>query len=416
MKRKSPDNSNNFKEIKLSDHQKDNLNNDNSVLKIINNFLDIKILKKYILKKNFDYQENNKKIYIDKISDEKNTLNKEIDENSTFNKEIDENSTLNKEIDCKKSDETSANEISINETGTDKKGNDNKDNKNFHRFYSKLNKDEYINLLPLIEIIRKKEVQKLKKIKSYPSENKNNLGIFYYDNYIIRVDEIYDPFYGEMLCLRNVGNGLIQEKYLLLPIYVEIERGYFFSIQPYLKDSHTLYEWVKKRKLKDLESKISLCLKICESISYLHLNNLVHGDIKPDNIMIIEEYGKVNPYLIDFGSVGMHMERLGTGGTKPYCHPKTENTHLLEMNNYKWSKVKKENDTWSLALIFLTLIITDELYYYYKDYPEGFFLENGYINERCFGMLPEKYREGFRYVLEEKDNICIDIFIDLLKN
>ena len=378
MKRKSNDNLNNFQEIKLiknNSYEKEEQNNQNNIFKnslekIIGNFIDIKILKKYINIKNSDVK-GEIKTYDEKISNKIETENKKFEEEEV-------------------------------------------ENKKFYKHYCKLNNDEIMKIKPLIEIIRNREVNKLKKIKSYPSDKKNNLGIFSYEDYFIRVDEVYDPFHGEMVCLRNLGN-ILKDKLIVLPFYVGIENGYYFSIQKNLKNSHTLYEWVRKKKLQDFESKILMCLKIGENISYLHFNNIVHGDIKPDNIMIIEEDGKVKPYLIDFGSAGIQSERLGTGGTKPYCYPKTENNEKLEMNNYKWSQIKKENDTWSLALIFLTLIITDELYYYYKDYPEGFFLENGYINERCFGMLPEKFREGFRYVLEEKDNICIDIFIDLLK-
>ena len=45
-----------------------------------------------------------------------------------------------------------------------------------------------------------------------------------------------------------------------------------------------------------------------------------------------------------------------------------ENDKDDEENTYKWNKIKKENDIWSLALIFMTLIINDRLFYYYKFY------------------------------------------------
>ena len=462
MKRKSPENIEKFQDIKIiktESHEKINLdlgcnksniiNFQSSLEKVIDNFLDIKILKKYINKKNLDFlektkndeKESNTKIIIEnkvfkKIIKNKITNEKESDEKESDEKETDERKIDKKIIDEKTSDEKTSNEKDTyvkdtnvkenNEKETDEKETKEKEiqkeseNKEYeiknYKFYCKLVNEEKIKLQPLIEMIRNKEINKFTKIKYYPSDKNNNLGIFIYKDFIIRIDEVFDPFYGEMTCLKNMDSVITKEKMIVLPVYVGIQKDYYFSIQVNIKNSCTLYQWVRDKKIKSLESAIELCIKIGESISYLHSNNIVHGDIKPDNIMIIEEDKIIKTFLIDFGSAGKEFERIGTGGTKPYCHPKTENIEMLEMNNYKWLNIRKENDIWSLALIFFTLITTGELYYYYRDYPKYFFESDGFINKICFNMVNERYRKGFEYVLKDGENINIDNFLDLLRS
>ena len=45
-----------------------------------------------------------------------------------------------------------------------------------------------------------------------------------------------------------------------------------------------------------------LCIQICKSIEFIHSKHIVHGDIKPDNILI--ETTTNTPYIIDFGLSG----------------------------------------------------------------------------------------------------------------
>ena len=173
-----------------------------------------------------------------------------------------------------------------------------------------------------------------------------------------------------------------------------------FSIQPYVKDTESLYTWAKDNikdnvninfaKIKfdfftDLFSKCALLLQ------KLHSVEIVHGDIKPDNILIkenrdfnINDVSKsrlFSVYLIDFGLAGKNSVGIGTGGTIPYCHPEFRNIHdTKRTDKYNWAVIKKKHDVWSLGITFITLYMNNTFYSYYHKYPSYFFNSNGYVS------------------------------------
>jgi len=63
------------------------------------------------------------------------------------------------------------------------------------------------------------------------------------------------------------------------------------------KESNNYLDYVRQNKLSILD-KIDLLLQIAHGLQYLHANNIVHMDLKSDNIMITNRICKI----IDFGS------------------------------------------------------------------------------------------------------------------
>lgn len=71
------------------------------------------------------------------------------------------------------------------------------------------------------------------------------------------------------------------------------DENYAYIIYPYIENSICLVEY--DQKLMIMSNKDNFCKmlqimrQICDGIEYLHLNDIVHRDIKPDNIMITGE-------------------------------------------------------------------------------------------------------------------------------
>ena len=151
------------------------------------------------------------------------------------------------------------------------------------------------------------------------------------------------------------------------------------EIQPYLKYSVVFHKWYKDACFNPKNHDYIICnmmLNLARSIKHCHDLDLVHGDIKPDNILVTYEAahqsiadshsddkdsgsgsgsdsdsddmnidilnwknmlhvsvtGKTRSpihiptaYLIDFGMCGYHGKDEGTGGTRPFCAPETKN-------------------------------------------------------------------------------------------
>jgi hypothetical protein len=189
------------------------------------------------------------------------------------------------------------------------------------------------------------------------------------------------------------------------------------EIQPMLQDSIVFHEWYRRTQFntQDHDNIITnMMLSVAKSIKYCHDLDLVHGDIKPDNLMVVcDARSRAIPimrrthrvpdiYLIDFGMCGRHKIDDGTGGTRPYCAPETNNVNNVQevltynlkertrQNNgikvyavsgdeYVWNKLTKAQDVWSLGLILFTLISYYNTYNYYREYPMRTFDRAGFV-------------------------------------
>ena len=207
-----------------------------------------------------------------------------------------------------------------------------------------------------------------------------------------------------------------------------------FSIQPYVKNTESLYTWAKDNITHNVNvhfSKIKieffthLLYKCALLLQKIHSIGIVHGDIKPDNILIEEktDFNINDPvkcqhfsvYLIDFGLSGKDNVGIGTGGTIPYCHPEFRNIRdTKRTEKYHWSVVKKKHDVWSLGLAFITLHIHDAFYSYYYKYPSYFFNSTGYVSTFVLDSVGiPKMRRLFTDMLSY-DSISIDDVCDRL--
>jgi len=243
--------------------------------------------------------------------------------------------------------------------------------------------------------------------------------------------------------LDNVKNTLTLDKIYTTPIY--------FSIQPYLENSYCLYDWLRDNQIRkndarnndteedshsgqsgddDMTPCILLMLRfmrrIARVLAVLHKHNLVHGDIKSDNILVVKidtpnaenGYEDYDVFLIDFGLTGIVGKMTGTGGTKPYCHPKTGNSKKRDKKPYLWTPVQPCNDTWSLGLLFLTVIMYGKCKSTFDSYDYDFFQEDGYVNMAYIRTyLSDKYADFFEKIVSPESipaqEICdtLDEFI-----
>jgi hypothetical protein len=303
-------------------------------------------------------------------------------------------------------------------------------NLNYYSLRDVMTTTNYHEFVKYIEAILHKSLDvmyTLRSIKLYDNDLtycSYRAGVFKTDNFIIKID--LDPcnFKNEITAMYNLGKGLIEEHSVVVPYHAQIssknKKNINFSIQPRIHNTISLRDWMMicANKQLDIEFYISLCIRISKSILFINSKHVVHGDIKPDNIII--ENTTNRPYIIDFGLCGLHDLSEGTGGTKPFCHPETLNIDESDKDNteYNWVKNTKNNDLWSISFIFATILIFRKCYIYYKDYPADFFDQDKYISINYLNYIPEKFRAPFVYVLAKSEvDVSIDIqsFISLLE-
>ena len=85
-------------------------------------------------------------------------------------------------------------------------------------------------------------------------------------------------------------------------------------------DGINLKQYLKKRKLS-VDEAIALAKILLSMEEYLLKFNLVHADIKPENIIVIERNGKKIFKIIDFGSITEIFSITNKAGTPSYLAP-----------------------------------------------------------------------------------------------
>jgi serine/threonine-protein kinase len=85
-----------------------------------------------------------------------------------------------------------------------------------------------------------------------------------------------------------------------LHIIMKHVRG--ISLREYLKDLREMYAARKLSRAgerKSLHDRIELFIRICDAVAFAHSKRVLHGDLKPGNIMIEQSH---NVYLMDWGN------------------------------------------------------------------------------------------------------------------
>ena len=296
--------------------------------------------------------------------------------------------------------------------------------------------------------------------KQYELSDTHYVGVYNYDKYVIRIDNSYHCFESEKVVTDKIKISESINNNIVLPFFMHIEHtphtnihtttvaanedvmtysGHLkqlfktsnlsYSVQPYIKDTESLLYWIKDNiadnqnaiVMSEIRKTFIIHLFYCCVclIEKLHSHDIVHGDIKPDNILIKEldnfnishsnNYKNFEVYLIDFGLSGMNNKDNGTGGTTPYCHPEFRNIRdSKNTDHYKWEIIHKKHDVWSLGLAFITLYMLGKFNSYYYKYPSYFFTKDGYISNVVFDSIGNHYiRELFKDILSV-DSISID--------
>lgn len=97
------------------------------------------------------------------------------------------------------------------------------------------------------------------------------------------------------------------------------KRSARYYIMPKLQGLN-LKQYLKKRTL-GIEETINLAKTLLNMSQYLLKFDLVHGDIKPENIMVCERDGKRIFKIIDFGSISEIYSHDSKAGTPSYLAP-----------------------------------------------------------------------------------------------
>ncbi|KAI8985881.1 hypothetical protein BDB01DRAFT_786654 [Pilobolus umbonatus] len=139
-----------------------------------------------------------------------------------------------------------------------------------------------------------------------------------------------------------------------LVTYMEDEDSYYIVMKLYGENSVDLFDYIELNEQINENDIKNIFRQIAEAVDHLHSLNIVHRDIKDENILLDEDGCA---HLIDFGSAAYYKpgRMFDTfGGTLDYCAPE-----ILKGMSYEGPP----QDIWSLGTLLYTLICRENPFY-----------------------------------------------------
>ena len=114
-------------------------------------------------------------------------------------------------------------------------------------------------------------------------------------------------------------------------------------------DGMTLKEYIKKKGRLSNEEAVRIASKVCSALHHAHENNIVHRDIKPQNILISKD-GTVK--VADFG-----IARAVTSSTVTMAGANViGSVHYFSPEQARGSYVDKKSDIYSLGIVLYEMV------------------------------------------------------------
>ena len=92
------------------------------------------------------------------------------------------------------------------------------------------------------------------------------------------------------------------------------EDGVPFAVLEWI-DGEPITEWCDRQRAT-IDERIRLFLKVCAAVEFAHRHGVIHGDLKPNNILVTRDGGDATPKVIDFGLARTIDPGLGATASK----------------------------------------------------------------------------------------------------
>ena len=132
-----------------------------------------------------------------------------------------------------------------------------------------------------------------------------------------------DPAYLKRFMMEEWVARRIDSAHVLKPRLQSRKRNYLYVVTEFI-DGQTLTQWMIDNPKPDLETVRGIVEQIAKGLQAFHRMEMLHQDLRPDNIMI-DKTGTVK--IIDFGSTKVQGRGRGGAVHRPRRHPRHRAIH-----------------------------------------------------------------------------------------
>lgn len=233
-------------------------------------------------------------------------------------------------------------------------------------------------------------------------------------------------------CVVKKGDGVAQNA-----AWLEVLRGAPYIIQAFSADENYLVEesclkdlnyihdriygirdskWVELMKEERIRSRINR--GILEGVATIHCHQIIHFDLKLENILLTSEY---EPRIVDFGAARKMGDRPGSGSKGYFSPEQLEYLWLIMTSDEELPVINEKVDIWQTGLVlarfnqgFLSAPFQNRILEYVNKHcdaandscREAELWVESLRKEKCYGDDEERYNRDFllsdvSYYLEE---------------
>ncbi len=169
--------------------------------------------------------------------------------------------------------------------------------------------------------------------------------------YVARPD-VVKRFFREARVVNQINHEHIVE----VTDFVE-QSGCAFLVMELL-EGQSLREIMKGRKARwpSVKRSIGIMAQVCDAIAAAHANGVVHRDLKPDNIFVIERSGRDYAKVLDFGVAKLQEPIEGDSATKSTAGLIIGTPLYMAPEQATGQKVDGHTDVWSAGVVLYELL------------------------------------------------------------
>lgn len=133
----------------------------------------------------------------------------------------------------------------------------------------------------------------------------------------------------------------------IINIYDVVSEGSNQYIVMEYVDGVTLKEYMQEHKLS-LNTVLEIAVRLADALQHAHSHNIIHCDIKPQNILIDKN---MNPKIADFG-----IAKMVTNQTMVYSKSVMGSVHYISPEQACGGKITASSDVYSLGIVLFEML------------------------------------------------------------